>query len=198
MTNFFRYLKNIIFSKYMYIPIIYIYIYCIKEPLRQAWTWYFSKKIKNMHNTARILGFIHITDYSKLYLDKYTRIGKDCYFFSNGEIYIGEGSILSRNITIYTGNHDILGGAIPYDNNYIFKKVIIGKGVWIGMNVNITPGVKIGDGAIIGMGTTISKDVEPYSIVVGAQQRVVSYRSKEDFIRKLDGNLFFSKKWPDL
>lgn len=198
MTNILRYLKKVIFNKYIYILIIYFYIYCVREPLRQAWTWYFSKKITNMDETSRILGYIHITDYSKLYLSKFTRIGKDCYFFSNGEIYIGEGSILSRNITIYTGNHDIKGGAIPYDNNYIFKKVVIGKGVWIGMNVNITPGVTIGDGAIIGMGTTISKDVEPLTIVVGAQQRVVGYRDKDMFTEKLDKNNFFSKQWPDL
>lgn len=198
MISILRCVKNIIFNKYIYIPFIYIYIYLIKEPLRQAWTWYFSKKISNMDETSRILGYIHITDYSKLHLGRHTRIGKNCYFFSNGEIYIGDGSILSRNITIYTGNHDVLGDAIPYDDNYIFKKVVIGKGVWIGMNVNITPGVTIGDGAIIGMGTTISKDVESLSIVVGSQQRVVGYRNKDTFIDKLNKDNFFSKKWPDL
>lgn len=151
-----------------------------------------------MHSTSRILGFITVTDQSNLYLEKHTRIGKDCYFFSKGGIHIGEGSILSRNITIYTGNHDINGEEIPYNDKYVLKKVIIGKGVWIGMNVNITPGVVIGDGAIIGMGTTVSKNVDPYSIVVGAQQRVVGHRDRNCFVQNLEKDNFFAKKWPEL
>ena len=198
MKLFLKYLRDIFFSKYTYILIIYIYMHIIKEPLRKAWSWYYFKKIPNMHHTSRVLGNITITDVSKLYLDKYTRVGKDCYFFSNGGIHIGEGSILSRNITIYTGNHDINGIEIPYSDNYVLKKVVIGKGVWIGMNVNITPGVIIGDGAIIGMGTTISKNVEPYTIVVGAKQRIVGYRDKSNFIESLEKDNFFAKKWPEL
>lgn len=44
---------------------------------------------------------------------------------------------------------------------------IVGNDVWIGSEAMIMPGVKIGDGAVIGARSVITKDVPPYSIVVG-------------------------------
>ena len=198
MKSILRKVVSIIFNKYIYLFFIYIYIILVKEPLRKAWSLYFRFRIVNIDDTAKILGHITITDPSKLYIDRYVRIGKDCFFFTDGTISIGDGTIISRNVTIYTGNHDISGEAIPYDNNYIYKSVKIGKGVWIGMNVNITPGVTIGDGAIIGMGTTISKNVKPFDIVVGSQQRIVSSRDRVDFEKNLKEEKFFAKKWEGL
>lgn len=44
---------------------------------------------------------------------------------------------------------------------------VVGNDVWIGSEAMIMPGVKIGDGAVIGARSVITKDVPPYSIVVG-------------------------------
>lgn len=52
------------------------------------------------------------------------------------------------------------------------KFVEIGNDVWIGENVTIRGGVKIGDGAVIGMGAVVTKDVPPYAIVGGFQQKL--------------------------
>ncbi|MGI2260690.1 CatB-related O-acetyltransferase [Shewanella sp. GXUN23E] len=52
---------------------------------------------------------------------------------------------------------------------------VVGNDVWIGSEAMIMPGVRIGDGAVIGARAVISKDVEPYSIVV-ANNRVVRKR----------------------
>ena len=46
-------------------------------------------------------------------------------------------------------------------------KIIVGDDVWIGMGATILSGVTIGQGAIIGAGSVVSKEVFPYSIVVG-------------------------------
>jgi acetyltransferase-like isoleucine patch superfamily enzyme len=40
----------------------------------------------------------------------------------------------------------------------------------------IMPGVVIGDGCIIGAGAVVTKDVQPYSVVVGNPARVVKSR----------------------
>ena len=45
--------------------------------------------------------------------------------------------------------------------------VIIGNDVWVGHGVTILSGVRIANGAVIGARTIFSKDVVPYSIVVG-------------------------------
>lgn len=62
---------------------------------------------------------------------------------------------------------------------------IIGNDVWFGTNAIIMPGVKIGDGAIIGAYAVVTKDVEPYSIVVGNPARVVKKRFSDEIIREL-------------
>lgn len=62
--------------------------------------------------------------------------------------------------------------------------VIIGNDVWIGEDVLIMAGIKIGDGAVIGARAIITKDVEPYSIVVG-NNRVVRKRFSEYQINEL-------------
>ena len=61
---------------------------------------------------------------------------------------------------------------------------IIGNDVWIGSEAMIMPGVKIGDGAVIGARSVITKNVEPYSIVVG-NNHVVRLRFDEEAVSML-------------
>lgn len=56
------------------------------------------------------------------------------------------------------------------------KKTKINNDVWIGANAIILPGIEIGNGAVVGAGTVVTKDVPPYSIVVGVPAKVIKYR----------------------
>lgn len=77
----------------------------------------------------------------------------------DGEIEIGDKTMIGPNVTICTAEHpkDILirslGQGILYN-----KKITIGSNVWIGANVTILAGATIGDNCIIGAGTIITKD----------------------------------------
>ena len=130
---------------------------------------------------------------NNLRIGDYVRIGEGCFLFCKGGLDIGSNTQISRNVCIYTANHNTNGRMIPYDNSYIEKPVRIGKSVWIGMNVCITPGSKIEDGAIIGMGTTVSGYIPKGAIVVGTPCRIVGYRDMEEFITKMNQNMLFGK-----
>lgn len=49
----------------------------------------------------------------------------------------------------------------------------VGRDVWLGANVVITPGVTVGDGSVIGAGSMVTKDVPPNVIAVGNPCRVL-------------------------
>lgn len=57
--------------------------------------------------------------------------------------------------------------------------VVIGNDVWLGHGAIILPGVTVGDGAVVGAGAVVTKDVAPYTLVVGAPARVLRRRVTE-------------------
>lgn len=56
----------------------------------------------------------------------------------------------------------------------------------------LLPGVKIGDGAVVGAGAIVTRDVEPYAIVVGVPARTIKYRYPMKMIAS-----FLRIKWWD-
>jgi len=75
----------------------------------------------------------------------------------------------------------------------------IGHDVWIGSDVIILPSVKkIGNGAIIGAGSIVTKDVEPYSIVVGNPATVKRKRFSDEIILKLEATRWWELEKDDL
>lgn len=137
-------------------------------------------------------GLINVIYPRNLTLGANVHIGADAYINCRGGITIGEHTILSRRVTIYSYDHNIKSPTrLPYDSKVILKPVNIGKYVWVGMNVTITPGTVIGDGAIIGMGTVVSGIIPENAIVVGAKTRIIGYR--DPFLTKnlTDQGLFY-------
>lgn len=73
-------------------------------------------------------------------------------------------------------------------------KTSIGADCWIGAGANIVGGVTIGDGCVIGAGAVVTKDIEPYSIVVGIPGRVIKKRFTESVIEQLEKIKWW--EWP--
>jgi acetyltransferase-like isoleucine patch superfamily enzyme len=74
----------------------------------------------------------------------------------DGYLEIGDNFRSAPGCIIVTRNHNYDDGdAIPYDDTYVRKDVIIGDNVWFGVNSIVVPGVTIGEGAIIQAGSTV-------------------------------------------
>ena len=65
------------------------------------------------------------------------------------------------------------------------KAITVGNDVWFGTNAVIMPSVTIGDGAIIGAFAVVTKDVAPYTIVVGNSARMTRQRFPNEIIDEL-------------
>lgn len=85
--------------------------------------------------------------------------------------------------------------------------LIFGNDVWVGENVSfVSSGITVGDGAVIAANATVTKDVEPYSIVGGTPAKHLKYRFDENTRKKLldlrwwqyDLGTFFEKYGMDL
>lgn len=64
-------------------------------------------------------------------------------------------------------------------------KCVIGHDTWIGHGVTIMPGVQIGTGAVVGSGAVVTKNVQPYEIVVGVPAKPIRMRFPEAVAERL-------------
>jgi acetyltransferase-like isoleucine patch superfamily enzyme len=116
-----------------------------------------------------------------------TYLGDNVNF--NGMTIIGKGIVRignnfhsGRGCTIMTQYHNYdHGNAIPYDNTYYYKDVLIEDNVWLGNNVTILGGVTIGEGAIIQIGSVVVSNIPPLAIAGGHPAKVYKYRDKEHY-----------------
>lgn len=65
------------------------------------------------------------------------------------------------------------------------RRVTIGHDVWIGHGAIIRPEVTIGHGAVIGAGAVVTRDVAPYTIVVGVPAEKLRRRFPKQIARRL-------------
>lgn len=140
-------------------------------------------------------------DIWRLNLGRYSCIERICTIQATT---IGSFCALSWDLHIGGDNHDYkllsthpffhnVSWGIATDKKYsdeyhefeYSQPCIIGNDVWIGNNVCINRNVHIGDGCVIGAGSVITKDIEPYSVVVGVPGRVVRKRFSDDIIERL-------------
>ena len=61
----------------------------------------------------------------------------------------------------------------PQRGNEFYLKTYIGKSVSIGANATIVCGITIGEYSLIGAGAVVTKDIPPYSLVVGNPGRII-------------------------
>lgn len=116
----------------------------------------------------------------KLIVGKFCQIASDVTFIMNGANH--------QMNAVSTYPFYIMGWEqnAPSHNDLPLKgDTVIGNDVWIGQNSTILPGVHIGDGAIIGLNSVVSKDVEPYSIVVGNPAKFIRKRFDDELIELL-------------
>lgn len=113
----------------------------------------------------------------------YIHIGEKCSINRSGMIWgasgvtIGNKVRIGPRINITTNNHVFSDRNRPImDQGSEFAPIVIKNDVWIGVNVTILPGVTVGEGAVIGAGAVVTKDVAPFSIVVGVPAKKIGER----------------------
>lgn len=77
--------------------------------------------------------------------------------------------------------------------------LVIGNDVWIGDRVTVLSGCRrIADGAVVGAGSVVTRDVEPYSIVVGNPAKRIRQRYPDEVAAELQRSRWWTLSLPDL
>lgn len=117
------------------------------------------------------------------------RSNKDIQLAISSNVYIGRNNFITVGKSVYISDYCILGNncslicadkvfnspLIPYAVSGITleKSITIGSNCWFGNDVSVIGNVKIGHGSIIGANTVVTKDIPPFSMVVGNPAKII-------------------------
>lgn len=118
----------------------------------------------------------------KLYIGKFCAIGSGAVFIMGGNQGHNNGWATAFPFTMFDDFKGVNNAPKAFKRS---GDTIIGNDVWIGEEALIMPGVVVGDGAIIGARAVVTRDVEPYSVVVGNPARHIHYRFNDEQIANL-------------
>jgi acetyltransferase-like isoleucine patch superfamily enzyme len=105
-------------------------------------------------------------------IGNYTRIGIGNTII--GPVIIGDKVNIGQNVLISGLNHSYEDIDIPIaDQGVLVKPITIADDVWIGGNAVILAGINIGRHVVVGAGSVVTRDIPPYSVVVGNPAKVV-------------------------
>jgi len=127
------------------------------------------------------------------------QVGDSCSIGQNvnigNNVRIGNNVKIQNNVSIYEGveleDYVFCGPSMVFTNiktprskfpqrgSVHYLKTLVKKSASIGANATIVCGVTIGEYALIGSGAVVTKDVPPYSLVVGNPGRVVGKVDKK-------------------
>ena len=130
-----------------------------------------------IHETARVDDFAVLS--GNISIQRYVHVACHCSII--GQVRLHEFSGLSGGVRLYAKSDDYSGAwmtnpTVPERFTRVHAAPIaIGRHAIIGANAVIMPGVTVGEGAAVGAGAFITRDVEPWTIVVD-RGRVIGQR----------------------
>jgi acetyltransferase-like isoleucine patch superfamily enzyme len=107
-----------------------------------------------------------------------SHVDQFCVLYGQGGLEIGTDCAIASGVIIYTQTNQYYSdpSRLVIQQPVLYKRVVIGDGVWIGAGVVILPGVTIGPNAVIGAGTVVTSDVPEYAVVLGMPGKVIGDR----------------------
>jgi UDP-2-acetamido-3-amino-2,3-dideoxy-glucuronate N-acetyltransferase len=128
-----------------------------------------------------------------------SNIGKNCSIGQNvsigNNVKIGNSVKIQNNVSVYEGveledyvfcgpsmvftNIKLPRSEFPQRGSEFYLKTLVKKSASIGANATIVCGITIGEYALIGSGAVVTKNVPPYSLIVGNPGRVIGMVDKK-------------------
>jgi lipopolysaccharide O-acetyltransferase len=105
------------------------------------------------------------------------QINDRCHIAALNSILISSNVLIASNVYITDHDHgdfsEVSLSLPPSARESVTSPVIIEENVWIGQNAVILKGVTVGRGSIVAAGCVVTKNVPPYSLVVGVPGKII-------------------------
>lgn len=152
-----------------------------------------------IHETANVSNDSKIGDGTKIWINSQVRekseIGENCIIskdtYIDTEVKIGNNCKIQNSVSVYHGvtiEDDVFIGPnacftndkVPraFDEEWKITPTLVKKGASIGANSTIVCGITLGEYCMIAAGSVVTKDVQPYSLVMGNPAKHYSYVDK--------------------
>lgn len=152
-----------------------------------------------IHETAHVSLDAKIGNGSKVWINSQIRentmIGENCIIskdtYIDVRVKIGNNCKIQNSVSIYQGvtiEDDVFVGPnacftndkVPraFESEWKITPTLVKKGASIGANATIVCGITIGEYAMVAAGSVVTKNVEPYSLVMGNPAQHYSYIDK--------------------
>jgi len=152
-----------------------------------------------IHKSSYIEEGAKIGNNTKIWMNSQIRknsiIGSDCIIskdtFVDENVKIGNRCKIQNGVSVYQGvtiEDDVFVGPnacftndkVPraFNQEWKITKTLVKKGASIGANATIVCGITLGEYSMIAAGSVVTKDVRPYSLVMGNPAKHYSYVDK--------------------
>lgn len=138
----------------------------------------FAKRLKDLGYTPVSLTAASVTIYDEVQIGEGAILCANAVLTSNAKI----GKFFHANLNSYVAHDCIIGDYVTFAPNVACNgNVHIGDHAYIGTGAILKQGSqeaprRIGEGAVVGMGAVVTRDVAPYTTVVGNPARVIENR----------------------
>lgn len=107
-----------------------------------------------------------------VYIDHTVQIGRSCKIQNSVSIYAG---VTIKDDVFVGPNVSFTNDKVPraFNQEWKITPTLVENGVSIGANATVVCGVTLGEYCMIASGSVVTKDVPPYSLVMGNPARIV-------------------------
>ena len=146
----------------------YVKIFCDYQPNSRV----------HIGNNTDIHDYCMILPYGgSIEIGDYCSINPQTILYGHGGLKIGNNVLIAAQTLVIPANHVFTSKNEPIRLQGVTTQgIVIEDDVWIGAGCKILDGVTIGKGSVIGAGSVVTKDVEPFSVVVGIPGKVIKQR----------------------
>jgi putative colanic acid biosynthesis acetyltransferase WcaF len=130
--------------------------------------------------SARVYGSTRIWFPPNLRLGEHAILGRRVYCYNQAEIHLREGSVVSQDVWLLTGSHDLESEHFQL----VTGPIGIGERAWIGAGATVGPGVTVGDHAVLGARAVAFADLQPETVYRG--NPAVAVRRRRNLARTMN------------